>query len=480
MSFSQLISIVLARKWIALWVLAITVLVTAVVSILLPKTYTATVSLLINAKGSDPVTGYSMPSSLMPGYMATQEAIIQSRNVSLKVVDKLGIVNNPVAKKQFESATKGEGDIRDWFADSLLSNLSVQPARQTNLVEISYQGADPKFAATLANAYAEAYINTNLQIKTEPAKQASVYFDQQIKTLRQNIEKAQERLSEYQKEHEIAFADERLDTESARLAELSSQLVQAQAQTYDSSSRESQLRKGVADESPEILANGLIQNLKSQLAQSQARLNDVGQRLGRNHPQYLSAEADVNNLRRLIEVETAKTSQSVGQTARVSMQRESEIEAALAQQKERVLKLKNEHDEISVLMREVEGAQRVYDVAMQRLGQTNLEGQSSQTDVVILNPATPPLKPSGPKLTRNVILSFILGGILAIISSLVLEMIDRRVRCAEDLQKTLGLTVLAELTNSSSRWSEFVRVIKQKLNMQKSKRNFSELQTLSK
>ena len=446
MSFSQLLSILIARKWIAIWVFFVTVLVAAIVSFLLPKTYIATASLVINSKGADPVTGFMLPATLMPGYMATQVDIIQSRNVALKVVSILGIANNPTAKLQFENATNGEGDINYWYADQFLQGLQVNPSRASSVIEVGYQGADPKFAAALANAFAEAYVLTNLQMKTEPAKQAAIWFDQQIKGLRQNVEQSQTKLSAYQNDHDIAFSDERLDLESTRLNDLSSQLVMAQSQTFDSTSRQSQLRKSSASESPDILASGLIQGLKSQLSQAEAKLNEVSQRLGINHPQYQSAVADVDSLRKLIVDETAKTSSSIGQVARVSQQKEAEIKASLAAQKERVLQLKSQHDEMAVLVREVESAQRIYDNALLRFGQTNMESQSSQTDVSILNPAIAPLSHSSPKIMLNIILSVLLGGFLAIGFSVAAEMLDRRVRSAEDLTKLLGLPVLGELS----------------------------------
>lgn len=473
MNFNQLVSILLARKKLFLWLFFLTVLVTTAVSFLLPKTYTATTSLVINVKGADPVTGFMLPATLMPGYMATQVDIIQSHNVALKVVEKLGIAKNPTARMQFEEATSGEGDIRDWYADLFLQNLDIKPSRESSVIEISYQGADPRFAASLANAFAEAYINTNLQLKTEPARQAAVWFDQQIKGLRLDVERAQSKLSAYQKEHGIAFSDERLDLESTRLNDLSSQLVMAQAQTYDSTSRQNQLKKGTASESPEILSSPLIQGLKSQLAQAESRFADVSQRLGINHPQYLAAQADVTNLRGLINVEISKTSSGVGQTARVSQQREAEVKAALAAQKERVLKLKEQHDEMAVLLREVESAQRIYDNALLRFGQTNMESQSGQTDVSILNVAVPPLKHSSPKIFLNILISIFLGALFAAGSTIVAEMLDRRVRSPDDLLQVLGLPVLVEFTKGGrEKMSPFVK-IRELFTKAKSKKRFS-------
>ncbi len=459
MSFAQILAILKARYKILAWVFFLTVFTTTVISLILPKTYKATTSVVINSKGTDPVTGFIVPPAMMAGYMATQLDIIQSRNVAIKVVEKLGITNSPVAKQQFEKATDGEGNIVDWYADQFLQNLEVIPSRDSNVIEITYQGADPKFAATLANAFAEAYINTNLQLKVEPAKQAALWYDQEIRGLRQNVEIAQEKLSAFQKEHGIASSDDRLDIETARLNELSNQLVAAQAQTYNNSSKHSQLKRGAQAEAPEVLANPLIQGLKSQLAQAQARLTDLSQRLGTNHPQYQAAEQDVANLTKLIASESNKTSNSLGQATKVAQQTEAEIRASLAAQKEYVLKFKSQRDQMAVLLREVESAQRIYDNALQRFGQTNMESKTVQTEVSVLNPAVPPLKHASPKILINIFLSIILGALLSVGIAIVAEALDRRIRTAEDLVQMLDLPVLADINHSVKKSIDFKSVV---------------------
>jgi polysaccharide biosynthesis transport protein len=460
MSFSQLLSILAARKRVVIWVFLVTVIVTTVTSFLIPKTYTATASLVVNSKSVDQVTGLMLPTTSMPGYMATQKDIILSRNVALKVVDALGIAKNPLAIEQFEKATNGKGNVRNWYADEFLKKLDVEPSRESSVIDISYQGADPQFAAGLANAFADAYINTSLQLKIEPAKQVAKWFDQQAKNLRQNVEQAQAKLSAYQKEHEIAYSDDRLDVEAARLNELSTQLVMAQSQTYDSNSKSAQTRGGKLVSAPETLSNGLIQSLKSQLAQAEAKFSDVSQRLGVNHPLYQAALGDVTNLRNLIATETAKTGSSVSQIANTSRQKESEIKAALATQKSRVLKLKSQHDEMAVLVREVENAQRIYDSALSRFGQTNLEGQSVQTDISVLNPAVAPISHSSPRIKTNILLSVFLGSLLAVIFALIVELLDRKVRIAEDITKMLNLPVLAELYSDGQNQGQSLSLFK--------------------
>ena len=60
-----------------------------------------------------------------------------------------------------------------------------------------------------------------------------------------------------------------------------------------------------------------------------------------------------------------------------------------------------------------------------------------------------PLKHSSPKITINIILSIFLGGLLGVGFAVAAEMLDRRVRSAEDLSQLLGLPVLGELMSST-------------------------------
>ena len=439
MNLSQFLLILRARKWVVLAVLCTTVLVTAVVSLLLPKTYKATASVLLNYKGTDPVTGLTMPSQLLPGYMATQTDIISSKNVALRVVDALGLANNPAVVAQFRESAEGRGTVRDWLADLLLKKLDVVPSRESSVVEISFKGNDPAFVAAVANAFADEYQKISIQLKVEPMKRASVYFNDQLKFLRDNVESTQSRLSKYQQENGIVSVDNRLDVENNRLNDLSAQLVAAQGQLMEASSRAGMAAGSV--ESPDVAGNPLVQNLRIGLGSAEAKLAELSQRLDRNHPQYQSAKAEVEKLRADLNAAIRSTTNSVGNNAAILRRRETEVRSALAEQKKKVLELNRTRDELNVLVKDVEGAQRAFDATSQRFSQTRLEGQAEQSDIALLNPATAPIEPSGPKVGLNTMLSLLLGSMLGIGMAFVLEMLDRRVRSASDLAEALEIPV---------------------------------------
>lgn len=445
MNLRQFLSLLRARRRLILATLFATVLLALGWSLVQSKTYTATASVLLNYKGVDPLTGVTMPGQLLPGYMATQIDIISSKNVALRVVDRLRLPTSPAVIAQFQEATEGKGTVRDWLADLLLRRLDIKPARESSVVEISFKGADPAFAAAVANAFAEEYQNASVQLKTEPMKKAASYFNEQTKQLRDNVESAQARLSKYQQEKGIVSLDNnRVDVELSRLNDLSTQLVAAQAAALEATSRERMAGSGAAH-SPDVANNPLIQNLRVGLAAAEAKLAEGMARYGSNHPQYQAARAEVDKMRADLNAALGMVSKSVGGNAQVLRQREDELRAALAAQKTRVLELNRTRDELGVLLKDLDSAQRAFDAASGRFSQTRIEAQAEQSDIAVLNPAVAPSEPSGPRVLLNTLVAILLGTVLGLGLALLLELLQRPVRSGGDMQELLGIPVLGTI-----------------------------------
>ena len=442
MNFSQFLLILRARLKIVLITLITIVVLTIVVNLLLPKSYKATSSLVLNYKGIDPLTGLPTPGQLLPGYMATQVDIISSKNVALRVVDELKLAQSPAVIQQFNEDAQGRGTIRDWLADLLLKKLEVVPGRESSVVDISFKGADPQFVAAISNAFAEEYVKLNVQLRAEPMKRASAYFNDQTKLLRDAVEVAQSRLSKYQQENGIVSLDNRLDVESNRLNDLSAQLVMAQGQMMEAASRQRMAQGGVSSESPDVAGNALIQNMRVMLANAESKFAELSQRLDKNHPQYQSSKAELDKMRSDLAEAVRSTSNSVGNNSQILAQREASVRSALAAQKVKVLELNRTRDEMAVLVKDMENAQRAFDATSQRFSQTKIEGQSEQSDVTVLNPAVPPIEPAGPKVLLNTLLAIIAGTILGFCFAFIAEMFDRRVRSDNDLPDAFDIPVL--------------------------------------
>ncbi len=449
MNFNRFKNILFSRKWLVLGVLGGIVFSTLAISLLLPKQYLATTSVIIDQSSADPVTGMTLPVLLMTGYMATQVEVITSHNVARKVVERLNLNNNPKIQAGY-AKDESSLDIKDWVADTLLKKLDVKPSKESSLIQVGFKSTDSQLAADISNAFANAYIQTVIEIRAQSAKLSADWYDLQIALLRKNLEKARSVLSSYQQEHGIVAVDDRLDIENSRLAELSRQLVESQSNTSELQSRNDLLaatikQGGSLEYLQEVMANSLVQSLKSDLAKAEAKFAELSKQLDVNHPKHIQAKAEVDNLRKKVQTEITMVSNSISNKVSSANKRNKILTYALAEQKTKVLELKKQRDEVSVLNREVENAQMGYDAAMKRALQTRMESEMRQTNIAILNPALKPEKPASPRVLLNMILSVFLGSLLAVSLALLAESKDRRVRSVSDLTEDLELPVFAVL-----------------------------------
>ena len=156
MSFSQLLTILRAKWWVALSIFALTLVVTVAVSLILPKMYTGAASVVVDIK-PDPVSAAGFSAAVVPGFMATQVDIIQSDRVALRVIHDLKLSEQPGIQAQWRDETEGQGTLEQWLVDLLQRRLDVKPSRESNVINITYKAPDPRFAAALANAFRYNY-----------------------------------------------------------------------------------------------------------------------------------------------------------------------------------------------------------------------------------------------------------------------------------------------------------------------------------
>ncbi len=433
MSFNQLLTVLRARWVMVLSIFFGVVALTVAGTLLMPKRYTAMASVIIDIKSPDPIAGMVLPGLMAPGYIATQLDILQSERVVRKVIKALKLDESPDLRKQWQDNANGEGDFESWLVPLLSRGLEIKPSKESSAIFIGYASPDPRFAAALANAFMHSYIDTTLELRVEPAKRYSGLFNEQVQQARSAVETAQTKLSTFQKEHGIVASEERLDAETGILNELSGQLVAVQGMKAESTGR--QHNSGA--NSPDVVNSPLIGGLKTDLSRQEARLKEISARYGPEHPQYVELLANINEIRSRIDTETARITSSATVSTSINSSREAQIRGAIEAQRQKLLQLKEQRDQVAVLARDVDSAQRAYDSTYSRYFQSTMESQSNQTNVSVLAEARAPSQPSSPKVLVNIVLGILVGGMLAMAIALIAELRDRRMRNEEDV--TLGL-----------------------------------------
>ena len=464
--------------------------VAGIITYLMPKMYTATVSLNFEFS-ANPVDSRGSYAYAEDSYITTQVGIIQSQHVAQQVEHSLtdyererviaaldaehsviddvsNLIKAPImflladSGNQLDDAGADSGgsssggetlqvsSAYNWLTRSIGYNLVVTPVFNSRIVEISYSSTDPKIAALLANKFGDAYIATNLQMIIDPARKSKVWFDEQLKSLRKNLEDAQSELTAYQQREGIVSSDERLDTEASRLQELSGQLVAAQQATRNAVTEHNKLRE-VIDSGASLMtyqpvsANSVVQKIKADIRDLEAQIVQNSNSLGANHPKMKKLNSELYAARERLKKEVKDVTDGINNAAQLYKEREHDLESALEAQKMLVLNLKNEHDKITVLQREVESAQATYNAALNQLNSTSMQSMVDQTNVAIIDRADIPGGASSPRVMKNMALGALAGLLLGVGLAVFLEIFTRRVHSSDDFTTELGIPLLGHL-----------------------------------
>jgi polysaccharide biosynthesis transport protein len=461
MDFSQFILALRARRKAFLLVFGAVVFSALAIALVMPRTYVSSTTVLLDARDEQQLApGTRMTARAMAGYIQTQADLIMSTRVAKRVARDLKYTQMPEVKAQYERETGGLGTIEDWAAGSLLKRVKVDSAGG-GIMTITYSDSKPKLAAEVANGFARAYVDTALELRTEPTREAAAWFEEQLKGLRTNVAQAQQKLTSYQKEKGILYTDERTDVEAVRLAELSSQLMAARNATYEAQSRYKHAAEFLgggssaagsnspaiaADQLPEVMASPAVQAVKAALVAAEQRLETSTADLGPNHPAYQRNLAEVQGLRERLSSEMKKVVAGLSNGAVATRKREEELKNAYQAQQDRLLNMRDARVELAVMVRDVENAQRTYDSALTRWLTNKVDSRANMTNIAVLTAAVEPLEPKSPKVGMITGLALVIGLLLAGIVVFMLETLDRRVRSRADLESRLAVPAIGRLS----------------------------------
>jgi polysaccharide biosynthesis transport protein len=427
---SQVFAILRAHRRLSIIIAVAFILVTFVTVKLMPKSYTAQATVLVNYEANDPTR--QVPAELFASYMLTQMELIQSRDVLLAVIDKLGLTHDP----EFAPAiSNGVATPTDWAEKNLRSALNIEQGKGIELLYVSATSKDRDKAAVIANSVVDAYQARERERVRNPGSGRADEYSQQLTELRAKVGVAETNLAEFRQRTGLTDVLAQNDVETQALNSLEQQLLAAQNQRREAESKSS----GDQSVSPNVLASGLIQNLKAQIATLQAQLAQLSSTLGPEHPRVLELQSQIAAAKRSLSQEVQTFSNGSAGDVATAKQIEEKMQHAVDAQRAKLVNVRKMQDEGQKLQLELESAQTVYKRALDGYDQIMFASAS------VVSRAKPPIESSKPNKVLLLALGTFLGVLFGIIGPLAYEsLFNRRLRCRDDVEREFGIPVLAE------------------------------------
>ena len=414
-------------------------------------------------------------------YYQTQYSIIQSRALARKTLDTLKAWDRPpfggtspaarswsarslvrgaigVVTQPFRSASAAEPpDIaadetraQSRAIDAFLAGLTVTPIRNSRLVDLKYQSADPALATAVVNALAKNYIEQNLEYKFMASQEATDWLGERLAEQRKLVELAEGKLQRYREQNDAISLVDRENIVVQKLADLNAAVTRAKTERIQKEAMYNQLRDGrgtatAIDSFPAVLSNSFIQQQKSELAALNSQYIQLSERLGEKHPQITTLQSSIKTAQAKLQGEIAKVVQSVRNEYEAALAQEQSLTTALNQQKAEALAMNRKAIDYNVLDRDVQSSRQIYDSLMQRAKETGVAGALKTSNIRVVDAAERPRAPISPRRESNVLMGLAGGALLGCVLAFFFEYMDSRIKTPDEIRAHLRLAHLGML-----------------------------------
>ncbi len=463
--------VLVKRRWVVIITLAVIFGLTAIATMRATRIYEASGSIAINKPDSF-LSSFKDASGGETPYtdntdVDTEVRILRSDLLALQVIKQLHLDRPAAASTQDTlGLTTDELQPDSTETSDLLSDfkgsLSVSSLPGTRIIDISYRSPDKEMAARVVNTLMSTYVEQNFKTKYESTMQASDWLQKQLTELEMKVESSQEKLVQYQKEHQILGIDEKQNIITSKLDELNRELTMAQSDRMEKEALYHLVQSpdlgtalaavgGEHDNGNASSGNtsALLDKLREQEADLKVQMAELSTQFGPSYPKVSQLNSQLKETDAQIQLELKKVVDRVRGEYQAAAQREGMLNDAMEKQKQEANQLNESAIEYNLLKRDVDTNRTLYEGLLEKLKEAGVTSSLRSNNFRTVDVARVPTAPAEPNVPRNLAFGLALGLTTGIGLGFLLEGIDNTVRTPEQAQAISSLPSLGMIPLSS-------------------------------
>jgi len=439
LSMQQVFSILRAYRIPTLIiVVSISVLMAGLIK-LMPKTYTATTTLMVNPEGNDPLASNQGNATPLFNYMSTESQLMLSPEVLLPVIDKLNLTQD----KSYTAGYTGDGStLRDWVREGLMKSLDIQlGAFGSQLIYINASARSAQLSAQIANTLAEVYLTQQHQRVSGPASERAKRYALELAELKDKVRVAQDQVNAFRQRTGVTdISQKNTSTEQILLGSL-----EARLQDAENARRAAEVKAASEQNSTAIAGSAVVQSLKALLNTQQTQLAQLRTTYGAQHPKVMELESQIRATQRNLDSEVHSASSTNSSDLTAARQLEAKMRIAVEEQRAKVLGVNRVEGEGSKYQLELESAQSLYKRALDGYDTIMLASGGHVANISVVSNAVAPQKAAKPNKLKLFMMGIVVGIAVGVVAPLIYELLfNRRIRCRDDFERSFDLPVLME------------------------------------
>ncbi len=436
--------VVWQRRWAVTGVFLLVVGVVGLYSMLAPPVYeaTATVEVQPQARRFSPGQDVSGIGAGNYGWFAeekyqnTQVEIIRSRSVAERAFERLGLKDDP----RFVKAKDPVGVLR--------SMIRVVPRRETGLIEISVKSGNPDDAARCVNAFAEIFVDRNLQRAKDNAAQALAAIKGLMDPLKGDLTVAEAKRFDVLRDTQSYSPETQQEIMRQRLTKLNENLNTTQLEVGRLKTlleKIQHIRDGQGDPMsiPELAKDEVLQRLETDKSGLERDFEAVKVTYRPGAPPYQEAESRVSKIKQRIGDQVAVHLDGIRNEYELAVSNEGNIRTDITTAEQQAFQAGLATSKYDVARTDAATTKATYDVIAKTLSEVGVNAQLVANNITMLDHAIPPIAPVSPNKRLNLILGVMIGLFMGIATAFFLDYLDNTFHLPDDIERNLQLNTLA-------------------------------------
>lgn len=391
----------------------------------------------------------------------TQIDLIKSRAMAKAVYNQARLGANARfleligARSDGEQASKDAVLARENAAIGFLqSSVVVEKTPGTELTSIQFNSSDPQMAAFLANAYARAAVQLDLQHKFDGSSYAREFLTNQLRLARERLEKSEVALNAYIAENGLISVKSG-GTEGGETTTIASNLASSATTANDATNQRiaaeqawRAAQSGPMLSAPQVLADPQVQGLRGQLAAARAKLRQDRATYGASHPTVQADEEAVTSLSAALQGAAREVLNGLRTQYETAQRQEAALLDRVSNLKGSAISEERLGVRSNILKRDVDTNRTLYDALLQRQKEVAATAGVNKSSVSVVDEATVPGKPVSPNLLVNLAVALVAGLFFGLLTVLIKSQLDQQLRTPEDIAAATGLPILGIIPKS--------------------------------
>ncbi len=335
----------------------------------------------------------------------------------------------------------------------LKNRIRISAIGETNIAKLTVESESPQMAQVLANTIIEKYRDYRLENKRQNVLSSFNFVNNQLKGIKEKLENAENELSKFKSDNQIAIMDESSKNIIESLSNLEGQKIKVDLDLGEYENKRNGMNRELKDKGYFDQTHLNPQNrdgrgtpfsyLLEQLSEMEIQRLVLLQRRKENHPEVIIINEQIAQIKSKLAEYNQNTLIAYNIIIDGLRKKRSDLNRLIRGYSKKIETLPEKNSKLTQLTRNKNVYEKMFTLLLDKREEFRLAELSKMQDIVIIESAQIPHKPVRPRKKLNIAIALLLGLMVGFSTIFFKELFEKRITSLDDSEKIFPFPLLS-------------------------------------